>query len=150
MSWILRHLILILFLVWLSRQVRKPGGALGRRFVRAMGVGHAAMTDWALQPVTIPKDGVILDVGCGGGRPVNKLARLAPQGRMVGLDYSAASVAGSRNTNARQMQTGRVQIEEGSVAAWPFPDGTSDAVTAVETRYHWPGLACQCASAESA
>jgi ubiquinone/menaquinone biosynthesis C-methylase UbiE len=140
MSWILRLLILLLLLVWLSRQVRKPSGALGRRFVRAMGVGHAAMTDWALQQVTIPKDGVILDVGCGGGRTVNKLAGLAPQGRVVGLDYSAASVEVSRNTNAQEIQTGRVQIEEGSVAALPFPDGTFDAVTAVETHYYWPDL----------
>jgi len=108
--------------------------------VRAMGVGHAAMTDWALQQVTIPKDGVILDVGCGGGRTVNKLAGLAPQGRVVGLDYSAASVEVSRNTNAQEIQTGRVQIEEGSVAALPFPDGTFDAVTAVETHYYWPDL----------
>jgi ubiquinone/menaquinone biosynthesis C-methylase UbiE len=140
MSWILRLLILILLLLWLSRQVRKPSGALGRRFVRAMGVGHAAMTDWALQQVTIPKDGVILDVGCGGGRTVNKLAGLAPRGRVVGLDYSAASVEVSRNANAQEMQTGRVQIEEGSVAALPFPDGTFDAVTAVETHYYWPDL----------
>jgi ubiquinone/menaquinone biosynthesis C-methylase UbiE len=140
MSWILRLLILILLLLWLSRQVRKPSGALGRRFVRAMGVGHAAMTDWALQQVTIPKDGVILDVGCGGGRTVNKLAGLAPRGRVVGLDYSAASVEVSRNANAHEMQTGRVQIEEGSVAALPFPDGTFDAVTAVETHYYWPDL----------
>ena len=140
MSWILRLLILILLLVWLSRQVRKPSGALGRRFVRAMGVGHAAMTAWGLQQVTIPKDGAILDVGCGGGRTVNKLATLAPQGRVIGLDYSAASVEVSRNTNAQEIQTGRVQIEEGSVVALPFPDRTFDVVTAVETHYYWPDL----------
>jgi ubiquinone/menaquinone biosynthesis C-methylase UbiE len=140
MSWILRLLIFVVLLVWLSRQVRKPSGALGKRFVRAMGVGHSAMTDWGLQQLTIPKDGAILDVGCGSGRTVNKLAGLAPQGRVVGLDYSAASVAVSRSTNAQEMQTGRVQIEEGSVAALPFPDGTFDVVTAVETHYYWPDL----------
>jgi ubiquinone/menaquinone biosynthesis C-methylase UbiE len=140
MSWILRLLILVVLLVWLSRQVRKPSGALGRRFVRAIGLGHSAMTDWGLQQLTIPKDGAILDVGCGGGRTVNKLAGLAPQGRVVGLDYSAASVAVSRSTNAQEMQTGRVQIEAGSVAALPFPDRTFDVVTAVETHYYWPDL----------
>lgn len=140
MSWILRLLIIVVLMVWLWRQVRKPSGALGRRFVRAMGMGHAAMTDWGLQQVTIPKDGAILDVGCGGGRTVNRLATLAPQGRVVGLDYSAASVAVSRTTNAQEMQAGRVQIEEGSVAALPFPDGTFDVVTAVETHYYWPDL----------
>ena len=140
MSWILQLLIVAVLLVWLSRQVRKPSGALGRRFVRAMGVGHSAMTDWGLQQLTIPNDGAILDVGCGGGRTVNKLAGLAPQGRVVGLDYSAASVAVSRSTNAQELQTGRVQIEEGSVAALPFPDRTFDVVTAVETHYYWPDL----------
>src|SRR5246500_2334916 len=140
MSWILRLLIVVVLVVWLWRQVRQPSGALGRRFVQAMGVGHAAMTDWGLQQLEIPKDGAILDVGCGGGRTVNKLAGLAPQGRVVGLDYSAASVAVSRSTNAQEMQTGRVQIEAGSVAALPFPDCTFDLVTAVETHYYWPDL----------
>jgi hypothetical protein len=49
MSWILRLLIVVVLVVWLWRQVRQPSGALGRRFVQAMGVGHAAMTDWGLQ-----------------------------------------------------------------------------------------------------
>src|ERR1700756_1210969 len=100
MSRILRLLILVVLLVWLSRQVRKPSGALGGRFVRAMGVGHSAMTDWGLQQLTIPKDGAILDVGCGGGRTVNKLAGLTPQGRVVGFDYSAGSGAVSRSQDS--------------------------------------------------
>jgi SAM-dependent methyltransferase len=126
--------------VWLLRQVRKPSGPLGRRVVRAMNLGHSTMTDWGLQQVTVTKNAAILDVGCGGGRTVQKLAELAPEGKVVGLDYSAASVAVSRNTNADAIAAGRVRIEEGSVAALPFPDGTFDVVTAVETHYYWPDL----------
>ena len=105
-----------------------------------MNLGHAAMTDWGLQQVTVPKNAVILDVGCGGGRTVRRLAALVPEGKVVGLDYSAASVAVSRDTNAREIETGRVRIEQGSVAALPFPDRTFDIVTAVETHYYWPDL----------
>ncbi len=75
-----------------------------------------------------------------GGRTVGALAALAPEGKVVGLDYSAASVAVSRKWNAREIAAGRVQIEQGSVAALPFPDGTFDVVTAVETHYYWPDL----------
>jgi len=125
---------------WLLQQVRKPSGQLGRRVVRAMNLGHATMTDWGLQQVTVPKNSAILDVGCGGGRTVQKLAALAPEGKVVGLDYSTTSVAVSRNTNADAIAAGRVRIEEGSVAALPFPDGTFDIVTAVETHYYWPDL----------
>src|SRR5512137_1301177 len=110
MFWILRLALLIFLFVWVSRQVRNPNGPLGRRIVRAMNMSHSAMTDWGLQQVTIPKNAAILDIGCGGGRTVRKLAALATEGKVIGLDYSAASVAVSRDTNALEIQAGRVQI----------------------------------------
>ena len=137
---ILRLVLPILLAVWVFRQVRKPSGWLGRRVVRAMNLSHAAMTDWALQQVAVPTNGAILDVGCGGGRTVHTLAALASEGRVTGLDYSDASVAVARETNAKEIETGRVQVARGSVAALPFPDRTFDAVTAVETHYYWPDL----------
>lgn len=138
---ILRLVLAVLLMAWMMQQVRKPSGWLGRRVVRAMNLGHGSMTDWGLQQVTVPKNAAILDVGCGGGSTVQKLLALAPGGKVVGLDYSAASVAVSRNTNAREIEAGRVQIEQGSVAAMPFPDCSFDMVTAVETHYYWPDLA---------
>ncbi|MBZ5621203.1 MAG: class I SAM-dependent methyltransferase [Acidobacteriia bacterium] len=137
---ILRLVLPIVLILWVFRQVRKPSGPLGRRVVQAMNLGHATMTDWGLQQVMVPKNAVILDVGCGGGRTVRRLAALAPEGKIVGLDYSAASVAVSRETNVQDIENGRVRIEQGSVAALPFPDRTFDIVTAVETHYYWPDL----------
>lgn len=131
----------IVLMFWLFRQVRKPRGPFGRRLLRAMNLSHAAMTDWGLQQITVPQNAVVLDVGCGGGRTVRKLAALAPEGKVVGLDYSADSVVVSRDTNTREIEAGRVQIEQGSVAALPFSDHTFDIVTAVETHYYWPDLA---------
>jgi len=137
---LLRAAVLV-FLVWmLFRQVRKPSGWLGKRIVRAMNLGHATMTDWGLQQVAVAKNAVILDIGCGGGSTVRKLAAMAPEGHIVGLDYSVASVTVSRETNAEEIAAGRVRIEQGSVAALPFPDCTFDIVTAVETHYYWPEL----------
>ena len=137
---ILRFLLAILVAVWVLRQVRKPSGWLGMRMARAMNLSHATMTDWGLQQLTAVKGAAILDVGCGGGRTVQKLASLAPEGTVIGLDYSPASVAVSRETNAKEIEAGRVRIEQGSVAALPFPDGAFDIVTAVETHYYWPDL----------
>jgi ubiquinone/menaquinone biosynthesis C-methylase UbiE len=136
----LKVVLALLLIVWMFRQVRKPSGWLGKRVVRAMNLGHATMTDWGLQQVTVPRNATILDVGCGGGSTVHKLAALAPEGKVVGVDYSSASVAVSRDTNAEEIEAGRVQIEQGSVAALPFPDCTFDIVTAVETHYYWPDL----------
>lgn len=82
-----------------------------------MNLSHATMTDWGLQQVTVPKGAAILDVGCGGGSTVRRLAALATQGSVVGLDCSAASVAVSRETVAEEIESGRVQIEQGYY--WP-------------------------------
>jgi ubiquinone/menaquinone biosynthesis C-methylase UbiE len=137
---ILKLALALLLIVWVFRQVRKPSGWLGKRVVQAMNVSHATMTDWGLQQVTVPPTATILDVGCGGGTTVRKLADMVPEGKVFGLDYSAASVAVSRETNAQQIAAGRVQIEQGSVAALSFPDCAFDIVTAVETHYYWPDL----------
>ena len=137
---VLKILLMFSLAFWLFRQVRKPSGLLGKRAVRAMNLSHATMTDWGLQQITVPKNAGILDIGCGGGRTVRRLAALAPEGKVVGVDYSAASVAVSRDTNAQEIEAERVQIELGSVAALPFPDRTFDIVTAVETHYYWPDL----------
>ena len=137
---ILRIVFSLLLIAWVFRQVRKPSGWLGRRIVRAMNLSHATMTDWGLQHVTVPTEAVILDIGCGGGRTVQRLASLAQKGNVVGLDYSRASVVVAQNTNAKEVKAGRVNIARGSVAALPFPDRTFDIVTAVETHYYWPDL----------
>jgi ubiquinone/menaquinone biosynthesis C-methylase UbiE len=101
---------------------------------------HSALTDWALERVTIDPADAVLDIGCGGGRTIQKLAALATRGKVCGIDYSEASVAVARRTNEEGIATGRVVIGLGSVAQLPYPDRTFDVVTAVETHYYWPDL----------
>ena len=106
-----------------------------------MNWSHSRLTDWGLAKISIAPHSTILDVGCGGGRTVGKLAAMATQGRVCGIDYSDESVAVSQKTNARWIDMGRVEIRQGSVSQLPFPDGVFDLVTAVETHYFWPDLA---------
>ena len=79
-------------------------------------------------------------VGCGGGRTIEKLAALAPQGAVDGVDYATGSVAASRHKNKKLLTEGRVAISHASVSHLPFADNTFDLVTAVETQYYWPDL----------
>ena len=73
-------------------------------------MSHSKLTDWGLKHVSIESGYTILDVGCGGGRTVNKLAAIATQGKVYGVDYSDASVAATKKTNARWIE----------LAAWKF------------------------------
>ena len=125
----------------MARQCRKPTGWLGRRLARAMNLGHSRLTVWGLTHATLGPRARVLDVGCGGGNTIHRLAAMAPEGHVDGLDYAPASVEIARATNADLIRTGRVAIQSGTVSHLPFADASFDLVTAVETHYYWPDLA---------
>ena len=68
--------------VVLVSQVRKPHRWVGRPFLWLMNRSHSPVTNWGLRHATIGKQFTILDVGCGGGATVQKLAAMAPDGRV--------------------------------------------------------------------
>jgi ubiquinone/menaquinone biosynthesis C-methylase UbiE len=105
-----------------------------------MNLTHSKLTDWGMKHVQIEKQFTILDVGCGGGRTVQKLAALAAEGKVYGVDYAKGSVAAARGKNARLIDEGRIEIQQASVSQLPFPDNNFDLVTAVETQYYWPDV----------
>jgi ubiquinone/menaquinone biosynthesis C-methylase UbiE len=121
-------------------QCSKPTGWLGRFSLWRMNASHSKLTGWGLGHVAIEEHYTILDVGCGGGKTVSKLAAKATQGRVYGVDYSEESVAASKRLNAAWIDLGRVEIRNGSVSQLPFADGMFDLVTAVETHFWWPDL----------
>ena len=121
-------------------QCRKPTGWLGRLFLWIMSGRHSKLTEWGLQQISVGKGDTILDVGCGGGGTVRKLAAVAAEGKVCGIDHSEQSVAVARRTNRQGIAEGRVAIRQASVSGLPFSDDLFDLVTAVETHYFWPDL----------
>lgn len=121
-------------------QCQKPTGLLGRFVLRNMNARHSKVTDWGLSHISVDKHYTVLDVGCGGGRTISKLAALASQGKVYGIDYSPESVAMARKINKEWIAAGRVEIIEASVSQLPFEENTFDLVTAVETHFWWPEI----------
>jgi ubiquinone/menaquinone biosynthesis C-methylase UbiE len=105
-----------------------------------MNVSHSKLTDWGLAHVSIEEPYTILDAGCGGGRTVNKLATIASEGKVYGVDHSDESVAATTRLNAQWIKLGRAEARHGSVSQLPFPDDLFDLITAVETHFWWPNL----------
>ncbi len=123
-----------------ANQCSKPTGWLGRFTLWRMNASHSKLTDWGLKHITIENHYTILDLGCGGGRTVGKLAAIATHGKVYGVDYSDESVAATKRTNAGWIGHGRVEVRHGSVSQLPFPDGMFDLITGVETHFWWPDL----------
>jgi ubiquinone/menaquinone biosynthesis C-methylase UbiE len=124
----------------LMDQYKCPTGRQGRLVAALMNKGHKPLTLWGLTQVKIAPDYVILDVGCGGGKTVNRLAQRAPLGKVFGIDYSADMVEYSRKVNKKLIAESRVEIVEATVEKTGFPNDFFDLVTAVETYYFWPSF----------
>jgi SAM-dependent methyltransferase len=121
----------------LMDQYRCPKGRAGKVVAKLMNREHEPLTLWGLTKVEIGLNYVILDVGCGGGKTVSRLAQLTPHGKVFGIDYSQDMVKYSKKVNKKLIAENRVEIVEGSVEKMDFPDDYFDLVTAFETYYFW-------------
>jgi SAM-dependent methyltransferase len=124
----------------LNQQYQYPTGRRGRYVARLMNQSHEPLTQWGLTKVEIASNDVILDVGCGGGKTLGRLAQLAPLGKVFGIDISPDMVKYSKEVNKELIAQNRVQIVEGSVEKMSFPDDYFNLVTAIETYFFWPNF----------
>lgn len=124
----------------LLNQFKRPTGIRGKLIAWLMNQSHKSLSLWGLKHVNIEPYYVILDVGCGGGKTISRLAQKAVQGRVFGIDYSADMVEYSKNVNKELITENRVEIVEGSVEKMDFSDNFFDVVTAIETYYFWNSL----------
>ena len=103
-----------------------------------MNLGRSGLTKWGLGFIDIPSDIDALDIGCGGGRTVERLAGIATDGRVIGIDYSPDAVVVARKKNRALINEGRVEIFQEAVSSMRFSDGAFGLITAFETHYFWP------------
>ena len=122
----------------LIRNARKPVGDLGCQILDRMNKSHESMAIWGVSHFEINEDDIILDIGCGGGRNLERFAAQVTSGKVVGIDYSDVSVEKSEKLNKKAIGEGKVEVIEGSVSQMPFEDNTFDIVTGFETIYFWP------------
>ena len=120
---------------------RRPTKTIGGSMMLwTMNVGHNPCAKWGLGHIDIGKAERILDIGCGGGKNIKNMLKLAPGAMVCGIDYSAASVEKSLKLNKSAISSGLAEIREASVESIPYDENEFDAVTAFETVYFWPDI----------
>lgn len=123
----------------LIKNARKPEGKLGHEILDRMNKSHETMARWGVSHFNIDETDKILDIGCGGGKNLERFAKqIGKDGCVVGIDYSEVSVEKSTDLNKQAIDDGKVKVLQGSVSEMPFEDESFDIVTGFETIYFWP------------
>lgn len=120
---------------------KKPEGDAGRVMLGRMNESHASLTAWAISLLELDESDCVLDIGCGGGAALRSMSGSIMSGHLTGVDYSDVSVLLSRENNADDIESGKMEIIEASVEALPFADGSFDKIITVESFYFWPSPA---------
>jgi len=81
-----------------------------------------------------PRDHV-LDLGCGSGWLCRRIARLAPEGRVVGIDIAPEMVRHARDSS---QQYPNLNFLEGAADKIPCSSGSFSRIISVESAYYWP------------
>lgn len=123
-----------------EEQFKNPKGEEGRKVLKEMNEHHRDLTIWGLSKIPPMHAKQILDIGCGGGNTIKMLSVKYPNAKVVGIDISEESVKATLETNSIFHKWGKVDAIVGSASELPFPEGTFDIITAVETYFFWPDL----------
>ena len=122
----------------LLRMFGHPSGALGRLGGRIMAHTNAECGFWVIDLLQIAPSNNILEVGFGPGVVTERLTKLAPEGRVAGIDRSTEMVELARARNITAIQKCRVDLQWGSVERLPFGDSTFDKALAINSMHVWP------------
>ncbi|MCY8823365.1 class I SAM-dependent methyltransferase [Bacillus atrophaeus] len=122
------------------RQAANPDGLIGYAMTKIWNKTFDNMTDWGLNSVDIQENNYILDVGCGGGETIYKIANQTRQGKVFGIDNSAEAVKSSLERNQKWIEQNRVEIVKADVASLPYENETFDKITAVQTHIYWEDI----------
>lgn len=120
------------------QNLKKPeSSAYGKAQLRGMNNRYSLLSSWGFSHVFFTRKRLVLDVGCGGGKNLQRILNHSKSINAIGIDISPTSVKTSVRKNRRAIKSGRLQVVQGSVEALPFVSNLFDLVTAVESVHYW-------------
>jgi arsenite methyltransferase len=96
---------------------------------------HLPVTLPVMEKMRLAPTDSVLDVGCGGGWLSRRLAKLVPDGRVIGMDISDEMIHHARRASA---DIGNLMFVTGQVAEIPWQANLFSHAISVESSYYWP------------
>ena len=103
-----------------SGNPRKPEGEDGKKMLERMNESHHNVTGWALSLWEIQGNDNILDIGCGGGAALSRMAEHVTDGHLTGIDLFTG-IGGNVPRNKCRIGCGRQDGNSGRIGGKSFP-----------------------------
>jgi ubiquinone/menaquinone biosynthesis C-methylase UbiE len=121
-----------------NSQFAHPEGWAGRLVGTILAWKNRERNAWTISMLDIQPNDQVLEIGFGPGQAIQEVAKLVPNGFVVGIDLSDVMVAQASKRNAVAIRSGRVLLRQGSESPLPFEDNKFNKVFAVNSMQFWP------------
>lgn len=103
-----------------------PHGVIGSIIGHLMAWTSDWRIPWVLDLLDVKPQDRVLGIGFGPGAEIERVARLATNGFVAGIDPSEVMVQQAIRRNRHYIRTGRVKLHQASMSTIPCTDGTFD------------------------
>jgi len=122
---------------YVARQLGNPSGPMGRFLLpRVWNRRNAALNDLTFNELHLRPNDRVLEVGCGGGYLLDRIAGAVTDGFIAGIDTSAQVVAFCQSRFRSLVRPGRVEIKRASAEELPYPSGFFTKACTVNTLFY--------------
>ncbi|OJY68384.1 class I SAM-dependent methyltransferase [Rhizobium sp. 60-20] len=118
-----------------GRQLRRPEGIFGQWIGRIMTIANRQPYKLAIKALDINASHRVLELGFGGGCSLAALCRLAPKGKVFGIDHSEAMLAMARRKNRKYITNGQLELHARRFSPLVFEDHSFDRILLVNVIY---------------
>lgn len=122
------------------RHFAHPTGWLGALTGHLMALKNRERGEWIASLLGARGTDRLLEIGFGPGVDVARVAGLATQGHVAGVDPSDVMLRQAQRRNAAAIASGRVELRLGEATALPYPDASFDCVFSTNTVQFWGDL----------
>lgn len=99
--------------------------------------GEYATNRLAADAVEVAPDAVVVDVGCGTGAALRRVAPRVPHGTLIGLDPIPRMVEIARERASEDPNDHRIEFREAPAERLPLEDDSADVIFAFDSIDHW-------------
>jgi SAM-dependent methyltransferase len=122
----------------ISQQYARPRGLFGRLVGRTMARINAVLTRRVVAALALRGDETVVEFGPGPGVGLRLLAEALPNGRVIGVEPSP--VMRTQAVARTRRYADRVELVDATAATVTLPEGSVDAVCAVNNVQLWQPL----------
>jgi ubiquinone/menaquinone biosynthesis C-methylase UbiE len=117
---------------------RLPAGWVGRWILAPLwNRRNVALNDVALAALALRADDQVLEVGCGGGYLLGRMAERVSLGTLTGVDAGPAMIAHCMRRHCRLVRTGRLVLQCAPAEALPFAEARFTQACSVNSLFYW-------------